>query len=442
MSALGKDMTPEEYARLRELYDPVADLPPEERSEVLRKTCAGEPEILAKLQAMFSLHETNSFEPPDAESLAHALDATLSDLSGQEIGRYRLEARLGKGGTGTVYRARNLDSSDLCAIKVLDPSVANSGEAVRRFQREIAIAERLEHPHLVPILDHGCDGQLHWFAMQFIEGLTLEDALCAQEQGGARVPCDLMDPRVCAEIAMKLASALQCAHDQGIIHRDVSSRNVLIDGRGEPWLCDFGLAKAEDVASITSDRSFRGTPRYMSPEQAQGSAELDARTDVYSLGGVLLRMLAHEAPATGESIPEIIGEICSKKRRGLKRKIQRCPAPLGGVIRRAMFRSPWRRFESAQALSRDLNRYANGEPVLAPIPRPSLAGFVALRKYWAISAASILLFATAGVVHFRRSARTSDQQYQDSSVRQLDWMRREKEKLMEHLPDEPIFHDE
>src|SRR5206468_7054096 len=205
--------------------------------------------------------------------------------------RYTLERELGRGGMAVVYLAHDLRHDRSVALKVLLPELAAT-LGPERFQREIHFAARLQHPHILTVLDSGeAAGQL-WFTMPYVEGESLRTRLRRERQ---------LPVEEALRIATETARALDYAHRQGVMHRDIKPENILLTKDGDTLVADFGIARALAGADerLTETGMSVGTPAYMSPEQASGDKAVDARTDVYSLGCVLYEMLAGEPPYTG-----------------------------------------------------------------------------------------------------------------------------------------------
>jgi len=215
----------------------------------------------------------------------HELTEALQD-------RYKLERELGRGGMATVYLAQDLKHDRLVALKVLHPELAAS-LGPERFLREIKVAARLSHTHIVPLYDSGQAGDLLYYVMPYVEGESLRQRLNREKQ----LPVD-----VAVQIARNVAGALDYAHRHQVVHRDIKPENVMLH-EGEALVTDFGIAKAISASggqTLTQTGMAVGTPAYMSPEQAAGEAEPDGRSDVYSLGCVLYEMLAGTPPFTGQ----------------------------------------------------------------------------------------------------------------------------------------------
>ncbi len=226
----------------------------------------------------------------------------LPQLTAALADRYRIERELGAGGMATVYLAEDLKHRRRVAVKVLRPELAAT-LGPERFFREIEVAARLQHPHVLPLHDSGEAGGFLYYVMPFVEGESLRERLTRERQ---------LPVADAVRIAGEVASALDYAHRQGVIHRDIKPENILLhDGRA--LVADFGIA----LAVSRSDRSARmtetgmslGTPQYMSPEQAMGERDLDGRTDIYSLGGVLYEMLTGEAPFVGPTAQAIVAKV-------------------------------------------------------------------------------------------------------------------------------------
>ena len=208
--------------------------------------------------------------------------------------RYEILDYVGEGGMGLVYKAHDRALDEVVAIKLLLPHLLDSPLMRQRFLSEIKLARRVTHRNVCRIHDYGEDGTLGYISMQFVDGAELK-ALIAQP-GGLSVD-------EAYEIAIQLADGLQAIHDEGIVHRDFKSANVMVDGRGHPRLMDFGIAKLWDVergAGLTMEGHVTGTPDYMSPEQASGEP-LDPRSDLYSMGIVLFELFTGARPFSADS---------------------------------------------------------------------------------------------------------------------------------------------
>jgi len=277
-------------------------------------------------------------------------------------GRYTFERELGRGGMAIVWLARDLRHDRPVALKVLHPDLS-AGLGPERFLREIRTTARLDHPHILPLLDSGeaaagtreaggreaggpgAAGVLLWYTMPFVEGESLRDRLRREGQ----LPVDQA-----LRIAAETADALDCAHEHGIIHRDIKPENILLS-RGHARVADFGIARALEAAAgdLTATGLAVGTPAYMSPEQASGGA-LDARSDVYALGCVLYEMLAGEPPFTGPTAQAVIAKRFAGEPTPLRRVRPSVPEAVEHAVRKALAPVPADRFASAAEFARAL----------------------------------------------------------------------------------------
>ncbi|MGH7585591.1 MAG: serine/threonine-protein kinase, partial [Gemmatimonadales bacterium] len=269
-------------------------------------------------------------------------------LSAALVGRYELARELGHGGMATVWLAHDLRHGRQVALKVLRPELG-AVIGADRFLAEIRTTAHLQHPHILPLFDSGEADGLLFYVMPLIEGESLRDRLDRETQ----LPVD-----VAVRLASEVASALDYAHRHGVIHRDIKPENVLLhDGRA--LVADFGIALAASRAGgsrMTETGMSLGTPHYMSPEQAMGERELDARSDVYSLGAMAYEMLAGEPPYTGATAQAIVAKVITEKPAPLTTRRDTVPPHVAAAIHRALAKLPADRFGSAAAFAEALNR--------------------------------------------------------------------------------------
>ncbi|MGI8984868.1 MAG: protein kinase domain-containing protein, partial [Acidimicrobiales bacterium] len=261
-------------------------------------------------------------------------------------GRYRLARHLARGGMAEVYVAEDQLLNRTVAVKVLFPELARDEAFVERFRREARAAASLNHHNVVSVYDFGEDEGSWFIVMEYVEGRTLRDIIRSEGK---------MDPVRAAALAAEVAAALVAAHARGIIHRDVKPANVLITaGAGTVKVADFGIARAADARQdLTMPGTVLGTATYLSPEQAQG-ADVDARTDVYSLGMVLYEMVAGKPPFTGESPVAVAYQQLNEIAPPPSTKNPLVPPALDAVVMKAMAKDPAQRQATAQELREEL----------------------------------------------------------------------------------------
>jgi serine/threonine-protein kinase len=270
---------------------------------------------------------------------------SFADLREALADRYDVDRVLGRGGMATVYLAQDRETRASVAIKVLRPELA-AILGPSRFRREVEILTRLRHPNILPILDSDEKGPFLYCVMPYIAGDSLE-ALVERE---GPLPLDRV-----LEIASDLAAAIDYAHGEGILHRDIKPGNVLLEGQ-RALVCDFGMARAIEVASgesISSSGLVIGTPAYMSPEQAV-IGELDRRSDIYAFGCVLYEMLAGEPPFRGPTSQAIFGKQLNERPRSLCVVRPALPREIEAAVLKALEKDPERRPGSGGELVRRL----------------------------------------------------------------------------------------
>jgi len=273
---------------------------------------------------------------------------------------YELEGELGRGGMGVVYRVRQKSLDRHLALKVLRPGEAVARRALERFRREAKSLARLRHPHIARVHEVGeCEGRVY-FTMDLIEGRSLAEELAERPA----------TPAQAVRWMRQVASAIAYVHGHGLVHRDVKPANVLIDAAGDACVVDFGLAREAEVSSeLTRSGHFLGTPAYMAPEQARGEhGAVGEATDVYAMGAVLYECLTGRRAFEGASIVELVAAVCEGEATPPRRIDPKIPAPLERVCLKAMARRPEERYQSAQAMLEDLERFESGRAVLAEPP--------------------------------------------------------------------------
>jgi eukaryotic-like serine/threonine-protein kinase len=316
-------------------------------------------------------------EYPDTTTLCPAdgvgLETTGDSLLGQTLAdKYRIDERLNEGGMGTVYRGTHVLMDKTVAIKVLRPSLAADEKIVARFSREARAASRISHPHALSVTDFGeAENGVVFLVMEFLNGQTLKNVI---RQDG---PMPLA--RV-VEIIRQVGAALDAAHEQGVVHRDLKSENIMLlaaNGPDYAKVLDFGIAKIKEHdgdydPGLTAPDLVIGTPQYMSPEQCSQAPDIDARSDIYSLGIIIYEMLVGHVPFTGPSPTAIMMKQLQEPVPSVLVERNDLPAAVGRVISRAMAKQPADRYQTVAELVEDLT-IAGGVEVPPPIPVPMTA---------------------------------------------------------------------
>jgi serine/threonine protein kinase len=298
-------------------------------------------------------------EYPDTITLCTAdgtgLETTGDPLVGETLaGKYRVEERLSVGGMGTVYRGTHILMDKKVAIKVLRPSLAADEKIVARFSREARAASRISHPHALSVTDFGEDeGGVVFLIMEFLNGRTLKQVI--------RQEAPLPLPRVVA-IMKQVGSALDAAHAEGVVHRDLKSDNIMLlntNGADYAKVLDFGIAKimeptGEEDTGLTSPDLIIGTPQYMSPEQCSQSEQIDSRSDIYSLGVILYEMLVGHVPFVGDSPTAVMLKHLQELPASVLAERKDLPNGVGTVVAKALAKRREDRYQTAAELIEDL----------------------------------------------------------------------------------------
>lgn len=342
---------------------------------------------------------------PDPDQAAALPEGQAASQAPQQIGDYRLVREIGRGGMGVVYEAEEHSLSRRVALKVLPFAAVLDQRQIIRFRNEAQAAAGLHHANIVPVYAIGQERGVHFYAMQYIEGQSLGQAIAelrresavpaSPDATTASVPCfaEMTPPatvsevpafeatitgtlgpthrsgsffRAAARLMADVADALQHAHDFGIVHRDVKPSNLLIDQQGKVWVADFGLARMQTDLGVTATGDVVGTLRYMSPEQARGRADqVDGRTDVYALGATLYELLTLRHAHPGENRRQLLDDLERVEPQRPRRINPSIPADLENIVLRAMEKDRETRYASAAELRDDLGRFLDGKATVA-----------------------------------------------------------------------------
>jgi WD40 repeat protein len=318
--------------------------------------------------------------PEHADNLCRLLPAMLAmrQISPQagttalgEMGDFRLVREIGRGGMGVVYEAWQISLGRRVALKILPLAAALDDRQLQRFKTEARAAGFLHHGNIVPVYAVGSAGGVHYYAMQLIDGRSMAEVIhdLRLEEGSPPRQCTREHVREMVRLAIQAAEALEHAHQQGIVHRDVKPANLLRDRTGNLWVTDFGLAQMQADTRLTRTGDLVGTLRYMSPEQvlAQSTA-LDPRADVYSLGATLYEMLTLQPVFAGVDRRELLQQIAFEEPTPPRRLNRAIPPDLQVIVLKALAKVPELRYAGATELAEDLRRFQEDRPILARSP--------------------------------------------------------------------------
>jgi serine/threonine protein kinase/tetratricopeptide (TPR) repeat protein len=283
------------------------------------------------------------------------VDATVI-APGSDFGpRYRIEALLGQGGMGRVYKAYDKDLDRTVAIKVVRDGAIGESDALKRFKQELVLASKISHKNILRIHDMGDVGGLRFISMAFVEGKDLQHII----RDNPKMPLERI-----LNFSRQIAEALAAAHAEGVVHRDLKPQNLLVDKNDQIFVCDFGLAKSfqEGAIGMTRTGAFLGTPRYMSPEQVEGKPA-DGRADLYAFGLILYEMVIGDVPFTGESTLKVMYQRIQEKPKSPKLLRPDLPNWLVKIIMRCLERNPDDRYQNAYEILADLQGGQSGSGV-------------------------------------------------------------------------------
>jgi serine/threonine protein kinase/WD40 repeat protein len=343
-------MTPKRWARIKEVFNAAQEQPLSERAAWLDETCRGDDLLRAEVERL--LAQDGESLPSPAGLLAQDVPALAR---GEMLSHYRVEAKIGQGGMGVVYRAYDVQLRRQVALKVLAPACIADPRHKRGLLREARAASALSHPNIVAIYEIGSDG-VDFIAMEFIDGKSLNEV----------IPSKGLPVVKALDYAMQIASGLAKAHAAGVIHRDLKPRNIMLTPEGRVKLLDFGLARQLHLkgqgSTQTVDGCIVGTPAYMSPEQVRGG-KIDQRSDIFSFGLVLHEMLSGRQAFRGGSAIEVMNAILSEEPAALPDAV---PAGIRRIVADCLAKEPVSRFESSRDLSFALPALSASSPSATP----------------------------------------------------------------------------
>ena len=400
-------MTPERYRRIEQVYEAALELSGPERVDFLKSACAGDEDLRREVTSLLDAQqEASGFleAPPDDLAAAMASAEQGRSLLGRRVGHYQVRTTLGSGGMGEIYLAQDLKLERSVALKVLPPHFTLDADRMRRFVQEAKAASALSHPNVAHIYEIAESDGISFIALEYVEGHTLE----------ARIKASPLSPREIVEIALQVADALEAAHAKGIVHRDVKPANIMLTPRAQVKMLDFGLAKMGAAGTErlavgaaapvkTEPGVLMGTADYMSPEQALGQ-EVDARTDIFSLGAAMYEMATGKRPFSGRTTGETLDRIIHQEP-AIAELSPRIPADLVSIILKCLEKDPQRRYRSARELILDLHelkqRLAASSGPTPISAEPSHRQSIAARRS-AIAGLAVLAVATGVYVWLSR----------------------------------------
>src|SRR5216110_513347 len=358
-------MKAERWKQVNDLFQSAVERAPAERAAFLDETCHTDEELRREVESLLSSHElaTNFIELPAFEVAPELVtNDRTGALVGKLIGHYRIESLIGVGGMGEVYLARDERLGRKVALKLLPEHLTADETQLSRFKTEARSASALNHPNILTVYEIGAEGNRHFIATEFIEGITLRASLTRER----------MNLHDALEIAVQVASALAAAHETGVVHRDMKPENIMLRPDGYVKVLDFGIAKLTEprpvpdldeigTTTVLQTRAglVLGTARYMSPEQTRGQT-VDARSDIWSLGVVIYEMIAGVPPFHGKTPSDCIASILTTEPPPLSGVLPEAPLNLESILQKALRKNSDERYQTIKEMLADL-RNLKGE---------------------------------------------------------------------------------
>lgn len=355
-------MDSQRLKQIEEIFLSAVEMKPAEWKSFLMEKCGGDEELHREVNSLLALEKTqaDSFLDSPPEALAAEMFAareSQASLIDKEIGHYKIKKLLGKGGMGEVYLAEDTRLNRKVALKFLSVLVREDENVIRRFNQEAFSASALNHPNILTIYEFDKVGNYCFLATEYIEGKTLREAILLEK-------FSLIEA---LNIAEQIASALSAAHKENIIHRDIKPENIMLREDGFVKILDFGLAKLTEKQgsvdkfdsqtkqiTLTKTGAIMGTTAYMSPEQVRGKANIDSRTDIWSLGVVLFEMLTGKVPFLGETSGDTIASILKNELPNLSDYHIECPLEMNRIIEKTLAKNAEDRYQQTQNLLTDI----------------------------------------------------------------------------------------
>jgi len=417
-------MTSDRWEQINRLYNAVVEVEEKERTSFLEKSCGGDAELRREVESLLAYDQQAQqfIDRPAMQMAAEKLAIEPPSLVGQKLGRYQVQILLGSGGMGDVYRARDTRLNRIVAIKVLPRHLLERSDLRQRFEREARAVASLNHPHICALYDIGQEGQTDFLVMEYLDGETL-----SQHLKKGPLPTEEV-----LRYSIEIAVALENAHRQGVIHRDLKPGNIMLTETGAKLL-DFGLAKqspppltrgtfrgvsATESKSLTEEGMILGTLEYMAPEQLEGK-EADARTDIFALGVVIYEMATGQKAFEGDSKASLIAKILTFQPPAIGTIQPVSPPELDAVVQKCLAKKPEERWQTAATVVSELQQvaetvlqrlkekkgqeprspHAEAEPLIpGAVPKPRLIH----SRAWPLGFVGILLAVIAGSIAFWR----------------------------------------